>query len=400
MQTFDVPCERCDEFRQRFERAGFQVHGCDPAGGGMCTLRFEPADAQPGPAAGGAAALPAAAAAGAGGASGVGVAATAAAAAAPAAPSATPMLTPTQAATAKAIVNIFETSQVLGDYGKVTALADDPGRLTYGRSQTSLASGNLAKLLQQYCANPGARFAGRLRPLLPRFEAQAAELDTDLRLHNLLRACADDPVMRETQDRFFDEAYWAPALRTARQAGIVSPLGVAVVYDSRVHGSWGTCRDLTNSAAGSLAAIGERAWVSAYVARRRQWLAASSNALLRSSVYRMDAFRRLIDQGFWGLPLPLVVRDLEVSSATLSALPRGCYDGPHPGTRPLALAQPLPRGLDVRLVQLALSDRGMTILADGVFGQTTKNRIGEFQVAQGRPVTGVADVALIAELVG
>lgn len=379
MQTFDVPCARCDEFRRRFEDAGYRVLGCAPAAGGLCTLRYEPASA---------------------GASTAAPDANSSLSGAPApAPAAAPQLTPTQAATAKALVNIFETSQVRGDYGKVTALAEDKGRLTYGRSQTSLASGNLARLLQQYCANPGARFGARLRPLLPLFEAQAAELDTDQRLHNLLRACADDPVMRETQDQFFDETYWVPALRSARTAGIASPLGVAVVYDSRVHGSWAACRDLTDAAAGRLADIGERAWVAAYVARRRQWLAASSNPLLRSSVYRMDAFLRLIAQDFWGLPLPLVVRDLEVSAATLSALPRGCYDGPQPGTRALALGQPLTRGLDVRLVQLALSDKGMGILADGVFGQTTKNRIAEFQVAQGQPATGVADVALIATLV-
>ena len=40
-----------------------------------------------------------------------------------------------QKKTTQAIVNIFETSQPLGDYGKVTLLAGDSGHLTYGRSQ-------------------------------------------------------------------------------------------------------------------------------------------------------------------------------------------------------------------------------------------------------------------------
>ena len=113
----------------------------------------------------------------------------------------------------------------------------------------------------------------------------------------------------------------------------------------------------------------------------------------------MVALRRLIDQEFWGLDLPLVVRGEEISTATLNATPPGCYDSPQAGSRPLALQSPLARGLDVRLVQLSLSDRGADIKADGVFGQTSVKRIKEFQAAAGLPVTGVADVALIARLV-
>jgi len=307
-------------------------------------------------------------------------------------------ITPTQAMTAKAIVNLFETGSVLGDYGQVTLLPGDTGRLTYGRSQTTLASGNLHALLQRYCDTPGARFAGRLRPQLPRFVAKAASLDTDARLHNLLRACADDRLMREVQDAFFDDAYWQPALRAARKLGIGTPLGVAVVYDSMVHGSFATLRNATQAELGDPAAAGERRWIARYVALRRQWLAQHANPILRSTVYRMDAFQRLIDQGWWGLPLPLVVRGQEISFAALNALPKGCYDGPQPGTRVVALADPLPRGLDVRLLQLGLSDRGMKLVADGVFGQTSARRITEYQVAQGLPATGVADLALIATL--
>jgi chitosanase len=373
--TMNVPCNRCDEFRERFENAGFHVLDCepDPNEPGMCALRFErPGDAV--------ALAPQA------------MLADPALAAAPAG------LTPSQGQTARAIVNIFETGLVLGDYGQVTVLPQDKGRLTYGRSQTSLTSGNLFLLLSRYCANPGAVFGARLRPALPDFQAQAARLDTDRKLHNLLRACADDRVMRETQDAFFDEVYWAPAQRIAKRLGISSALGVAVVYDSQIHGSWGTVRDLTNAAAGSIDQLGERAWVAAYVKQRRAWLAASGNATLRGTVYRMDAFQRLIDQGWWGLPLPLVVRDQEISFASLSATPPGCYDGPQPGTRVIAVSDPLPRGLDVRRAQLGLSDRGVDMVADGIFGQTSSRRVREFQIAHGLPATGVIDLGLMAQL--
>ena len=45
-----------------------------------------------------------------------------------------PEITDLQKKTAQAIVNIFETGQVHGDYGKVTLLSGDSGHLTYGRS--------------------------------------------------------------------------------------------------------------------------------------------------------------------------------------------------------------------------------------------------------------------------
>lgn len=308
------------------------------------------------------------------------------------------MLTNTQIRTAQSILNIFETSEVLGDYGKVTLIPGDTGHLTFGRSQTTLGSGNLFELMRRYCANSGARFGARLEPYLLRLEARDIALDRDLRLHNLLRATADDPVMRDTQDGFFDECYWQPAVRAAEREGIRSALGVAVVYDGHVQGSWKAMRDRTLAQAGTVAAAGERQWVAAYVAIRREWLATHRRPDLRATAYRMEAFERLLQQGYWGLELPLVVRGREISLATLGATPPGCYDGPQPGTRPLALQSPLQRGLDVRLVQLGLSDLGMDVRADGIFGQTSQRLLREYQVAQGMPATGAADAALVARL--
>lgn len=366
-----IPCVDCDAKRRQLEDLGFRVLGCTEIAGrpGFCSIEF--------------------------------VAGAAAAAAPAMLAAATPTdLTPTQVATAQAIVNVFETGVVLGDYGSVTLIDGDTGHLTFGRSQTTLGSGNLGKLLQAYCANPGAAFGARLAPFVPRFLAIDLSLDDDAQLHNVLRATADDRVMRETQDRFFDITYWQPARKAAVKLGITSPLGTAVVYDSHVHGSWGAIRDRTTARVGTPAAAGEQRWIGEYVRQRRQWLAGHGRADLRATVYRMDAFQRLIDNGLWALELPLVVRQQEISNATLAALPPGCYDGPAPGSRPIALATPLMRGLDVRRVQLALSDRDVAIRADGVFGQTSMKLVRNFQAAQGLPATGALDPATIVSLVG
>lgn len=307
------------------------------------------------------------------------------------------ILTATQARTIKAIVNIFETGEVLGDYGQVTVIAGDTGHLTFGRSQTTLGSGNLHLLLQRYCDNPGARFRQRLALVLPQTEAQDTALDTDFKLHNVLRATADDPVMRDVQDAFFDDKYFDPAMRAAEKFGITTPLGRAVVYDSIVHGSWPRIRDRVD---GTPETRGEEEWISVYVATRREWLATHPRPDLRNTVYRMDAMRRLIELDAWGLELPLVVRGSEISLITLSGQPPKTYEGPRPGTRDLAFvsSQPLMRGLDARLVQLSLSERGANLQADGVFGRVSSRGVADHQRAIGVPVTGVADRALALAL--
>jgi len=310
------------------------------------------------------------------------------------------MLTAIQKKTAEAIVNIFETGSVLGDYGNVTLIKGDTGHLTFGRSQTTLGSGNLYKLLRSYCALPAARFGAELTPFLKRFEDIDLSLDHEKHLHNILRASVDDAAMRDAQDVFFDQTYWKVAERVAEHLGITIPLGVAVIYDSTVHGSAQPIRDKTNQKAGTLESLGERKWIAAYVQTRHDWLINHTRRDLRATVYRMEAFKRLIDLDLWALELPLLVREQEISTVTLSAAPAGCYDGPKPGSRPLALQTPLLRGLDVRLVQLGLSKLGGDVKADGVFGQGSLAAVKAYQTTHNLRVTGALDKAQIIQLVG
>lgn len=303
------------------------------------------------------------------------------------------MLSDLQKRAAQTIVNVFETSHVLGDYAQVTLLAGDTGHLTYGRTQTTLGSGNLADLIERYTEREDAAFARDLAPFLDRLHDRDLALDDELYFHNLLRAAADDPRMRAAQDAFFDQRYWEPALDAAGDAGIDSALGIAVVYDSRVHGSWGRMRRRTDQAVGSVGEVGERRWISAYVAERRAWLASHSNTLLHATVYRMDAFSRLIEIDAWDLDLPFVVRGHEVSTLTLDGDPPGVFSGPPVRARELSLTQPIARGLDVRRVQLALShpDHAQAVIADGLYGPGTRRGVVAFQELRGLPPTGRVD---------
>jgi chitosanase len=298
------------------------------------------------------------------------------------------MLTDTQKRSAQAIVNIFETSSVRGDYGSVTLIPGDTGQLTFGRSQTTLASGNLAKLIAAYVGAAGARFGAEMSPFLAQLQARDLALNHDRHFKNLLRASADDPVMRDVQDQFFDDVYWASAVRSARRDGAAAPLALAVIFDSVVHGSWPRLRAKVNTDLGPLASAGERSWITRYVETRREWLANHGRSDLRRTVYRMESLRRLIDQDAWDLELPLVVRGHEISLETLFAVPPNVYTGPQPRSRVVMFTTPIQRGLDVRLAQLALSKAGHDALADGLFGRVSRGIVEEFQRQSLRPVTG------------
>src|SRR5215510_12361105 len=99
-----------------------------------------------------------------------------------------------QKRTAQAIVNIFESGRVSGDYGAVTLLKGDSGHLTYGRSQTTLGSGNLFLLIKAYCERPDAGFATELRPFLADLSARNVDLDTNMTFREILREAGSDPA--------------------------------------------------------------------------------------------------------------------------------------------------------------------------------------------------------------
>ncbi len=315
------------------------------------------------------------------------------------------MLTLLQESAAMAIVNVFETGAVQGGYGIVTVLPGDTGHLTFGRSQTTLVSqgraGLLGTLLGEYCNQADARFANLLAPFLPAVTKPDLTLDTNQRFQNILRASADDPVMRAVQDQFFEQRFWAPAVASATAIGLTLPLSVATVYDSTVHGSWEMVRDMTNvGLGGDPSTIGEKAWIQGYITTRRSWLATNKNALLHATVYRMDALQNLLNLGLWDLAMPFLVRNQEINQASLQGTPPGCYIGPAPGSRDLAVQTPLQRGLDVRLLQLALSLDGCSVVADGIFGQGSLQALMQFRSQKGlaaEPGAG-ADAAMVAQL--
>jgi chitosanase len=303
------------------------------------------------------------------------------------------MLTALQKKTAQAIVNIFETGSAQGKYGNVTLLPGDTGHLTYGRSQTTLASGNLYLLIKAYCDAAGAQFASALSPYLQQLAARDTNLDADMTFRGLLHAAGDDPVMHDVQDQFFDRVYWNPSAQDAENSGVNGPLGTNVVYDSHIQGAWQILRDITNTNRGQANDIGEQPWITAYVSERRNWLANNLNPLLHKTVYRMDSFKQLIDDNKWELPLPLTVQGVVISQDILSGTPPVRISAQGPDERTLQLQTPPMQGDDVTALQQALLNAGITSTVDGIFGANTDAAVKEFQTRQGLAVDGIVGPA-------
>ncbi len=310
-----------------------------------------------------------------------------------------------QTKTAKAIVNIFETGHLAGNYGCVTALPGDGGHLTYGRSQTTLASGGLALLIRTYCDAAGARYASELRGYLDRLQAIDLTLDGDMVLRSLLARAGADPVMQKVQDSFFDACYWDPAVRLSAKAlkgsPLVTSLGIATVYDSVVHGSFALIRDLTNAA--FVSPPGEEDWVKAYIAARRNWLATSANLLLRTCVYRMDELNQLAAGGNWDLALPIVVRGVRIAAGSFIAgapaqvapqIPeRASAESPDHAV--LRLRAPYITGDAVEVVQRALVKSNLlpANAVDGIYGPLTVSAVRQLQAQKGLQEDGIVGLA-------
>ena len=226
-------------------------------------------------------------------------------------------LTAAQRRLIERFVNVCETGTPDGDHGATSIYADGPHgirQITYGRSQTT-EYGNLRRLVRMYVA-AGGTFSAALAPYADRIGSVA--LTDDLAFRALLRrAGREDPVMRAAQDRFFEEAYFRPAIEWADDKGFVLPLSALVIYDSFIH-SGGILWLLRQRFAENPPELGgdERAWVRAYVAVRDDWLRHHPRPAVRPSTYRTEALRAQVAAGNWSLSaVPIRVNGTDVFPA-------------------------------------------------------------------------------------
>ena len=213
------------------------------------------------------------------------------------------------------IVNVFETGTVEGNYGAIAIFNDGPNnieQITYGRSQTT-EYGNLRTLIQKYVALNGS-FSKKFKPFVDKI-GKSALTDNEEFKDLLKRAGKEDLVMRKTQDAFFDEKYFQPAIKWAKDNGFILALSALVIYDSFIHsgGILGDIRkmypEVTPTRGGN-----EIEWTTAYVNARNKWLSEHFREAVRKTTYRTKCFKNEIDRGNWVLGIvPVLANGVKVS---------------------------------------------------------------------------------------
>ena len=211
-------------------------------------------------------------------------------------------LNETQKRLVQRIVNVFETGSPDGDYSNISIYKDGPHnirQITYGRSQTT-EYGNLRTLVEQYVA-VGGLFSKELRPFSNKVGSTPLTDDANFK-HLLKRAGREDPLMRKTQDSFFDRVYYRPAIKWADVQGFMLPLSALVIYDSFIH-SGSIIWVIRNMFPESPPASGgnEKAWTTAYVNARHRWLGSHPRPPVRNTVYRTRCFKNEVKRGNWDL---------------------------------------------------------------------------------------------------
>jgi hypothetical protein len=213
------------------------------------------------------------------------------------------------------VLNAFETGKAEGNYSAIAIFNDGPHdirQITYGRSQTT-EYGKLRLLIQRYIAAKG-KFAKD-------FQKYAEKIGTEPLTDNqsfkdlLKKAAKEDAIMRKTQDSFFDELYFKPAMKWAKDNGFILPLSALVIYDSFIHSGsilWTIRGMFTESppAAGG----NEIEWTTAYVNARHKWLSEHHREIVRKTVYRTQTFKNEIKRGNWTLgTTPIIANGVKVS---------------------------------------------------------------------------------------
>ena len=130
----------------------------------------------------------------------------------------------------------------------------------------------------------------------------------------LLKKSAKDSVMQKTQDEFFDEFYWYPALKWTEDHGFDTPLSILTIYDSFVH-SGGILVFLRNKFKEPTPENGgdETEWIKQYLTVRKNWLANHSRKILRKTVYRINDIQQAVYKNDWELKFPFTANGITLS---------------------------------------------------------------------------------------
>lgn len=282
------------------------------------------------------------------------------------------------------VINVFETGTIKGKYGAISIYKDGPHRIrqiTYGRSQTT-EYGNLRRLVDMY-ADAGGLYSIDLKPYVPLI-GNTALVDNETFKDLLRRAGDEDPVMRATQDKFFDLVYFQPAEKWADSQGFTLPLSMLVIYDSFIHS--GRILDFLRARFAEVPPSrggDEKKWISQYADARHNWLSTHSRSDLRASSYRTRDLVREISRGNWDFShLPMIANGTPVddqgagSKVALPAIPKVALDEPVPFLGQVESDAPAPEA-ETDAAEPAVPPSARFVFDPGQDRATTLRALGE-----------------------
>ena len=218
---------------------------------------------------------------------------------------------------ATAIVHIFETSRPFGDYAAYAVLNDGAG-VSYGINQFTHRSGSLYDVIKRYLSNGGqtgkAVFEENLTILRPASQNSIRIAAANKQLEKALKIAAMTGEMRAAQNAVAFDRYLRPAIEACEGSEFMTPLSLAVIYDSINHGSWKRiCDRVAIPGSANISRLNfEKAWIGEYIRKRHQWLL--SVPRLRSTAYRTAFFLTQIAQRNWDVNLPFFVHGVALNS--------------------------------------------------------------------------------------
>jgi chitosanase len=188
---------------------------------------------------------------------------------------------------------------------------------TAGTAGFSTRDGDLLRVVKRYKALKPDNTLNRFIPVLEdTLDSVSTEGLDDLPA--AWKAAAADPLFRKAQDQIYEGVYLDPALRLADSLDLHSALGRFALIDAAIqHGfggepdSIGHLISQTKKAVGHVAQVGERAWLSAFLAHRKDVLLNATDPVTRSgwreSVGRVNEQMRLLNEGNLQLTAPFTL---------------------------------------------------------------------------------------------
>lgn len=211
-------------------------------------------------------------------------------------------------------ISVFENSTLTLAYDFISNLNDGRG-YTAGRAGFTSRDGDMLVVVQRYLAlKPSSSFS----QLLPTLQSVAASGSSSVSglssLPSIWMSSAQDPVFRSAQDAVSDEQYYLPALQVAKQYQITTPIGILSLYDAAIeHGIDGAdgVTDMISRLKSRNSYATEIQWLAAFLAVRRATLLNpkdhTTQAVWADSVGRVDAIKKLLDEGNLDLTPPMAI---------------------------------------------------------------------------------------------